>query len=132
MAILTCPGCGRSGLRVPDGRRGTVTCPKCGAQWFYPETIELSEVEFRCAQSGARFMVQLSRRSPLHKFVIQVIKNAPAEPRKASSEAIQSQRKEVVLSPGAPERQLPGPKSGGLLARLFGKAAAIETAVLVQ
>ena len=50
----------------------------CGAEWFYPESIELNEVEFRCSQSGARFVVQLSRRSPLHKFVVQGIKNAPS------------------------------------------------------
>lgn len=31
LAILTCPGCGRGGLRVPEGRRGKVTCPRCGA-----------------------------------------------------------------------------------------------------
>lgn len=76
MAILNCPGCDRGGLRVPDGRRGKVTCPTCGAEWFYPETIELSEVEFRCSASGARFVVVLARRSPLHQFVIHSIKNA--------------------------------------------------------
>ena len=81
MAILTCPGCDRGGLRVPDGRRGKVTCPFCGAEWFHPPTVELSEVEFRCAKSGARFVLQMSRRSPLHKFVIQGIKDAPADPK---------------------------------------------------
>jgi hypothetical protein len=54
MAILNCVGCGRGGLRVPDGRRGKVTCPTCGAEWFYPEVVEVSEVEFRCSSSGAR------------------------------------------------------------------------------
>ena len=43
LAVLHCPGCGRGGLRVPDGKRGKVTCPRCGAEWFYPETIELNE-----------------------------------------------------------------------------------------
>jgi hypothetical protein len=76
LAILSCPGCGRGGLRVPDGRRGKVTCPTCGAEWFHPETIELSDVEFRCSKSGARFNVISSRRSPLHKFVIQKINKA--------------------------------------------------------
>jgi hypothetical protein len=47
------------------------------AEWFHPETIELDEIEFRCSQTGARFIVQLARRSPLHKFVVQAIKNAP-------------------------------------------------------
>src|SRR5450432_4182710 len=65
MAILTCPGCGRGGLRVPDGKRGKVTCPTCGAEWFHPEEIELSEVMFRCARSGAHFAIILSRCSPL-------------------------------------------------------------------
>src|SRR5450755_2306346 len=74
MAILVCPVCTRK-LRIPDGKRGTVKC-KCGAEWFYPETIELSDVEFRCSKSGARFNVVSSRRSPLHKFVIQAINKA--------------------------------------------------------
>jgi hypothetical protein len=85
VAILTCPGCDRGGLRVPDGRRGKVTCPFCGAEWFHPPTIELSEVEFRCAKSGARFVVQMSRRSPLHKFIVQGIKDAPLRPRNAAA-----------------------------------------------
>jgi hypothetical protein len=61
LPILICPGCHRGRLGVPDGRRGKVTCPRCGAEWFHPETIELSEIEFRCSQSGARFVVQSSR-----------------------------------------------------------------------
>jgi hypothetical protein len=75
LAILSCPGCTQK-LRVPDGRRGTVTCPHCGSEWFHPETIELSDVEFRCSKSGARFNVISSRRSPLHKFVIQATNKA--------------------------------------------------------
>ena len=78
MAILSCPGCGRGGLRVPDGRRGKVTCPTCRAEWFHPEEIELSEVTFRCAKSGAHFTVILSRRSPLHKFAIEEIRRPVA------------------------------------------------------
>ena len=77
MAILDCLGCGRGGLRVPDGRRGKVTCPRCGAEWFFPESLEVSEIEFRCAASGSRFVVALTRRSPLHKFVIQAVKHVP-------------------------------------------------------
>jgi predicted RNA-binding Zn-ribbon protein involved in translation (DUF1610 family) len=74
MPILSCPGCARGGLRVPDGKRGKVTCPTCGAEWFYPEEIELSEVSFRCARSGAHFSVILSRRSKQHPFVIEKIR----------------------------------------------------------
>ncbi len=36
LAILSCPGCARK-LRVPDNKRGTVTCPLCGSEWFHPE-----------------------------------------------------------------------------------------------
>ena len=127
MAILTCPGCHRGGLRVPDGRRGKVTCPRCGAEWFYPETIELSEVEFRCSESGARFVVQTSRRSPLHKFVIQAIKNAPPRPGKPVDQAGYGAEAALVPANGSTGR-LSGPKSGGLLARLFGRSAAIAAA----
>jgi hypothetical protein len=127
LAILTCPGCGRGGLRVPDGRRGKVTCPRCGAEWFYPETIELSEVEFRCSESGARFVVQTSRRSPLHKFVIQAIKNAPPRPSKPVDQAGYGAEGALVPANDFPDR-LSGPKSGGLLARLFGRSTAIAAA----
>src|SRR6266480_2972548 len=48
LAILSCPGCSHR-LRVPDNKRGTVTCPLCGSEWFHPEVIELSSVEFRCS-----------------------------------------------------------------------------------
>jgi len=118
LAILTCPGCGRGGLRVPDGRRGKVTCPRCAAEWFYPEAIELSEVEFRCAQSGARFIVHLSRRSPAHKFVIQGITNAPAATSKASSS-----QKKTISTDGVSVPQLPKAGSAGWLAALFGKSS---------
>src|ERR1700726_1823369 len=90
LTVVVCPGCSRN-LRIPDGKRGTVTCPHCGAEWFHPETIELSDVEFRCSKSGARFNVISSRRSPLHKFVVQKINKAthgasrPAEPEPLSS-----------------------------------------------
>jgi hypothetical protein len=118
LAILTCPGCGRGGLRVPDGRRGKVTCPRCGAEWFYPETIELSEVEFRCSQTGARFIVQLTRRSPLHKFVVQGIKNAP--PRQpVKEEAAEPPKSETVGNQGAALNRLSGPNPGRWLASMF-------------
>ncbi len=128
MAILTCSGCGRGGLRVPDGRRGKVTCPRCGAEWFHPETIELSEVEFRCAKSGARFVVQSSRRSPLHKFAIQVIKKAPPRPSKPIDQVCHGAKGDLVQPFNASTNRLPGPKPAGLLARLFGRSTAIAPA----
>jgi len=109
LAILTCPGCGRGSLRVPDGRRGKVTCPSCGAEWFHPETIQVRDVEFRCAQSGAGFVVQLSRRSPLHKFVIQAIKNAiPRKPAPDLTVACKGDTSEVSQ---ASALLLPGPNA---------------------
>jgi uncharacterized Zn finger protein (UPF0148 family) len=125
LAILTCPGCGRGGLRVPDGRRGKVTCPTCGAEWFHPETIELSEVEFRCAQSGARFIVQLSRRSPLHKFVVQGIKNAPTQPSDATTSKAAASSEKLLETGSTSVPQLPKPRSGGWLAALFRKSGAV-------
>ena len=123
MAILTCPGCGRSGLRVPDGRSGKVTCPRCGAEWFYPEAVEVSEVEFRCSQTGARFIVQLSRRSPLHKFVVQGIKHAPPPPAQPIKEERHAPPRatEAVENQSASLGRLTGPKPGRWLARVFGK-----------
>jgi hypothetical protein len=130
VAILTCPGCGRGGLRIPDGRRGKVTCPRCGAEWFHPETVELSEVEFRCSQSGARFIVQLSRRFPLHNFVVQAIKAAPAphqsktvgQDNSVSPKASFGNHAAAAQQPPAPRR----PK--GWLARLFVKTATAPSA----
>ena len=120
MAILTCPGCDRGGLRVPDGRRGKVTCPFCGAEWFHPPTVELSEVEFRCAKSGARFVLQMSRRSPLHKFVIQGIKDAPADPKHGFDS-------DTIHASGGSASHLPPAKSRNLLGRLFGKPMGLST-----
>ena len=129
MAILTCPGCGRSGLRVPDGRRGKVTCPRCGSEWFYPETIELSEVEFRCSQTGARFIVQLTRRSPLHKFVVQAIKNAPPQPGQQVKQVKQERpaATAAVETRNAGLDRLSSPKPGRWLARVFRKAGVPAT-----
>ena len=135
MPILTCPGCGRGGLRIPDGRRGKVTCPRCGAEWFYPETIELSEVEFRCSETGARFVIQLSRRSPLHKFVVQGIKNAPPRPTPPSGKERQvtSKSTNAVAIQDTPLGRVTGPTPGRWLARMFGKTSqrAASTSVSV-
>lgn len=122
MAILTCPGCGRGGLRVPDGRRGKVTCPSCGAEWFHPATVELSEVEFRCAKSGARFVVQMSRRSPLHKFIVQGIKDAPLRPRNAAAtDPKLGLDNDTTHALGGSAPPLPPARSANWLERLFGK-----------
>jgi hypothetical protein len=126
LAIISCPGCGRDGLRIPDGRRGKVTCPTCGAEWFYPESVEINEVEFRCAHSGARFIVQLARRSPLHKFVIHGIKDAPA-PSRSSGEVGSTS---VSTEADSEKAMIPNQRSDAprpsrpavLLSRLFGKA----------
>jgi len=72
VAVLSCPECEQK-LRIPDGKRGKVGCPVCGAGWLYPEAIELSGVEFRCAKNGAPFHVILSRRPPLRQFAIEKI-----------------------------------------------------------
>ena len=122
MAIVVCPVSSHK-LRVPDGKRGTVKCP-CGAEWFYPETIELSDVEFRCSMSnGARFNVISSRRSPLHRFVVQRINKAtdvashPAEADEPLSSSQQPALKAVAPLP------LAAPRVGGWLARTVGRKA---------
>ena len=131
MVILSCPGCSQK-LRVPDSRRGTVTCPRCGSEWFHPETIELSDVEFRCSKSGARFNVISSRRSPLHKFVIQAINKATPKATHApqtepSSSALQLAAKATPALPGA------GPKIGGWLVGIIrGKTANLPASVTPQ
>ena len=120
MTVVSCIGCEQK-LRVPAGKRGTVTCPHCGAAWFHPETLELSDVEFRCSFTGARFNVISSRRSPLHRFTIQAIKKAgsmasrsPTEeqPRPHQSPAVGST---MPLLPPSPTRV------GGWLARVLGR-----------
>jgi hypothetical protein len=125
VALVTCPGCGRSDLRVPDGRRGTVTCPGCGAKWFHPQTVETSEAEYRCSKSGARFTVISTRRSPLHRFVIEAVTKASStadRPRSMEpSPSPQPSGKAVVPSYG-----LAGPKVGGWLARITGRNAAVS------
>jgi hypothetical protein len=124
LAIISCPGCGRDGLRIPDGRRGKVTCPTCGAEWFHPESVEINEVEFRCAHSGARFIVQLARRSPLHKFVIHGIKDAPA-PTRSSGEVGSTSAEDDSEKAIIPNQRSDAPRPSRpavLLSRLFGKA----------
>jgi hypothetical protein len=97
-----------------------VTCPTCGAQWFHPETIEFSEVKFRCAKSGAGFATISSRRSPLHKFAIQEVKKATgSEASHAASSVPQRSDPIVPLEAAAPGLRLAGPPQTGLLAKIF-------------
>ena len=122
LAVLSCPGCSQK-LRVPDGKRGTVSCPHCGSEWFHPETIELSDVEFRCSKSGARFNVISSRRSPLHKFVIQATNKAAPKATHPSQTVIPSSSPQLAVKarPALPEA---GTKIGGwVVGILRGKAA---------
>jgi hypothetical protein len=121
LTVVVCPGCSRN-LRIPDGKRGTVTCPHCGAEWFHPETIELSDVEFRCSTSGARFNVVSSRRSPLHKFVIQKITKPGPEARRAADAASPSRaQQQPAVETATRSLPLAAPRSGGWLSRLTGR-----------
>jgi hypothetical protein len=131
LAILSCPGCSQK-LRVPDGRKGTVTCPHCRAEWFHPEIIELSDVEFRCSKSGARFNIISSRRSPLHKFVIQATNRAapkatPPTQAETPSSSAQLAVKATPALPGA------GPKIASWLAGLIrGKSADLPAPMTLE
>ena len=119
MAIVVCPNAHK--LRIPDGKRGKVTCPTCRAEWFHPQTVELSDVEFRCSTSGARFNVVLSRRSPLHKFVVQKINNPTQDANKLSETEtpVTLQRREADTA--TPPLPLAAPRVGGWLARIVGR-----------
>jgi hypothetical protein len=128
LAIIVCPGCSRK-LRIPEGKRGTVNCPICSAEWFHPETIELSDIEFRCSvRNGAQFNAISSRRSPLHKFVIQKITTpAPDGQTTAADNSVAVAQQSALDS--APERMsLGGPKLGGWLSRLTGRKAVSSAA----
>jgi hypothetical protein len=102
----------------------------CGSEWFYPEIIELSSVEFRCSASGAKFNVISSRRSPLHKFTVHKIEKAVKAARSpevgpsASSSILNSHRAPLALTSAAPR--------GGWLARILGRKADLETAKLMS
>ena len=128
MTVISCIGCDRK-LRVPDGKRGTVTCPHCCAEWFHPQTLELSDIEFRCSFTGARFKVMSARRSPLHTFTIQAIKKAGNTTACSSNEErTRSQQSPVVSS----TTRLPPPspaRRGGWLARLVGRKPDVVPAV---
>jgi hypothetical protein len=125
LAILSCPGCSHK-LRVPDDKRGTVTCPLCGSEWFHPEVIELSSVEFRCSASGARFNVISSWRSPLHKFTVQKVEKAVKAPR--SPEVGSSASCSLLNSHHAPPALAPAAPRGGWLARIVGRKGDLVTA----
>jgi hypothetical protein len=119
LPIVSCHVCGQK-LRVPDGKRGTVAC-RCGVEWFHPETVELSDVEFRCSMSGARFNVISSRRSPHHKFVIQQIKKAACA---APAAAVSPQHASLV--PIDPLSHLAPRKIGHWLASIIGRDRAVQ------
>jgi hypothetical protein len=118
LTILSCPGCGHR-LRIPDNKRGTVTCPLCGSEWFHPEVIELSSVEFRCSASGAKFNVISSRRSPLHKFTVQKVEKAKA----TGPLETDSPKSPPQLGPRNAPPALPpaAPRVVGWLARIVGR-----------
>jgi hypothetical protein len=118
LAILSCPGCSHR-LRVPDNKRGTVTCPLCSSEWFHPEVIELSSVEFRCSASGAKFNVISSRRSPLHKFTVQKVeKTVPKGPVEAGLPKSSPQPTPRNAPPALPPA---APGVVGWLARIVGR-----------
>jgi hypothetical protein len=125
LAILSCPGCSHK-LRVPDNKRGKVTCPLCGSEWFHPEAIELSSVEFRCSASGARFNVISSRRSPLHKFTVQKVERAiKAAP---STQVARAPASSSLLKHHDPRLALPPIKGRvGWLARIIGSKTGVAT-----
>jgi hypothetical protein len=116
LPILSCPGCHHR-LRVPDRKRGTVTCPLCGSEWFHPETIELSRVEFRCSASGAKFDVVSSRRSPLHKFSVQRVEKTVATT--PNTDAPRQPLEKRGPRPPLPALPPAGPR--GWLARIIGR-----------
>jgi hypothetical protein len=121
MTIVSCPASGHK-LRVPEGKRGTVRCPHCGAEWFHPETLELCDVEFRCSLSGAYFNVISSRRSPLHKFIIQEIKKpAAGATRPRPEETPPSPPRPTVKIAPLSSLQLAAPRAGRWLARIIGR-----------
>jgi hypothetical protein len=123
LGIVSCLGCDQK-LRVPDGKRGTVSCPRCGAEWFYPDAVELSEVEFRCSMSGARFYVMSARRSPLHKFAVQKIRKAAVAPSsRASDETGAPTSEQPALQARAPLQLPDSSRVGGWLARIVGRKA---------
>jgi hypothetical protein len=124
LAIVICRVCSHK-LRIPDGKRGKVTCPHCGAEWFHPETIELSDIEFRCSMSGARFNVISSRRSPLHKFVIQKIEKAAPEATRSPAAEPPSATHQPAIDAVAPSLTLPAPRVGRWLARIVGRKAEV-------
>jgi transcription elongation factor Elf1 len=121
LAILSCPGCNHR-LRVPDNKRGTVTCPLCGSEWFHPEVIELSSIEFRCSVSGAKFNVISSRRSPLHKFTVQKVEKAvPKAAHHLEPGAPHQSLAQHGSRPASPALPPAAPRGIGWLARIVGR-----------
>jgi hypothetical protein len=92
---------------------------------WHPETIELSDIEFRCSMSGARFNVISSRRSPLHKFVIQKIEKAAPEATRSPAAEPPSATHQPAIEAVAPSLTLPAPRVGRWLARIVGRKAEV-------
>jgi len=128
MAIISCIGCSHA-LRIPDGRRGTVRCPHCRAEWSHPETIEFSNVDFRCSESGAQFNVISSRRSPLHKFVVQrIMKPMPETIDATVADPPSSSRQQALRSDALPLLP-PVARGGGWLTRIVGRIVEVMASV---
>jgi hypothetical protein len=104
----------------------------CSAEWFHPETIELSDVEFRCSTSGARFNVLSSRLSPLHKFVIQKITRPAPDGQSTAGDDPVSASSQTAIDTAPEHLSLVGPKVGGWLSRLTGRKAVSNPAPRVS
>jgi hypothetical protein len=75
--------------------------------------------------SGARFNVISSRRSPLHKFVIQKIEKAAPEATRSPAAEPPSATHQPAIEAVAPSLTLPAPRVGRWLARIVGRKAEV-------
>jgi hypothetical protein len=71
--------------------------------------------------SGARFNVISSRRSPLHKLVIQKIKKAVPESKRSPEADPPSPAQQTAFEASAPSLPLAAPGFGGWLSRIVGR-----------
>ena len=75
--------------------------------------------------SGARFNVISSRRSPLHKFVVQKITKATTGVNRSHEAEPPSSSQRPLLKPIPPSLPLAAPRVGGWLARIMGRKAPV-------
>ena len=75
--------------------------------------------------SGARFNVISSRRSPLHKFVVQKINKATDGASRPAEAAPISSSQQPALKAGEPAVPLTAPGVGGWLARIVGRKSEV-------